>query len=269
MADYIDQNVEKIADTLRDVLASSQWLPEAIRPRPSPPPAPPIVAIPTSTLESIQNWISRHKILTGVILLTTGTIAYKTYRSHARLRKSRRAKRSRSGGRMEVVVVAGSPSLPLTRSLSLDLERKGFVVFIVCNSHEDEIMVNNLSRPDIRPLSIDTTDVSSLPYPLTLIACILSCDADVCGKQTAPKCWWINRTLRTLPPNTPSCRSRSEATPPLSQGRPPHPLTKLPDLAHRHHPALQLRRPLQHPSLEPDLNHPVLPSPPDGPSQQL
>jgi hypothetical protein len=60
---------------------------------------------------------------------------------------------------MDVVVIAGSPALPLTRSLSLDLERKGFVVFIVANSHEDEIMVQNLSRPDIRPLSIDITDV--------------------------------------------------------------------------------------------------------------
>jgi hypothetical protein len=60
---------------------------------------------------------------------------------------------------MDVVVIAGSPALPLTRSLSLDLERKGFIVFVVSNSHEDEIMVQNLARPDIRPLSIDITDV--------------------------------------------------------------------------------------------------------------
>jgi hypothetical protein len=62
---------------------------------------------------------------------------------------------------MDVVVIAGSPALPLTRSLSLDLERKGFIVFVVSNSHEDEIMVQNLARPDIRPLSIDITDVRS------------------------------------------------------------------------------------------------------------
>jgi len=59
-----------------------------------------------------------------------------------------------------VVVLAGSPTLPLTRSLSLDLERKGFVVFIVCNTIEDEMMVQNLARPDVRPLTIDITDVS-------------------------------------------------------------------------------------------------------------
>ena len=61
-----------------------------------------------------------------------------------------------------MVIIAGSPSLPLTRSLSLDLERKGFVVFIVSNGPEDEIMVQNLSRPDIRSLTIDTTDVRPL-----------------------------------------------------------------------------------------------------------
>lgn len=73
---------------------------------------------------------------------------------------------------MDVVVIAGSPALPLTRSLSLDLERKGFVVFVVANSHEDEIMIQHLARPDIRPLSIDITDVgypspSSTPLSIT------------------------------------------------------------------------------------------------------
>ncbi|KAM7194265.1 mitochondrial D-beta-hydroxybutyrate dehydrogenase [Naviculisporaceae sp. PSN 640] len=156
VADYIDKNVEKIADTIRDVLANSKFVPESLRPPPPPPPA--IVAIPTSTLENVQNWISRHKILTGFIVLATGTAIYKTYRTQANLRKTRRAKRSRSGGRTEVVVLAGSPALHLTRALALDLERKGFVVFIVSNSPEDDILINNLSRSDIRPLAIDTSD---------------------------------------------------------------------------------------------------------------
>lgn len=60
---------------------------------------------------------------------------------------------------MDVVVIAGSPALPLTRSLSLDLERKGFVIYITCNSHEDEVMVKKLARPDIQPLTIDITNV--------------------------------------------------------------------------------------------------------------
>ena len=65
---------------------------------------------------------------------------------------------------MDVVVIAGSPALPLTRSLSLDMERKGFIVYIVCNSHEDEVLVQRLSRPDIQPLTIDTTNVRTCPH---------------------------------------------------------------------------------------------------------
>ncbi|SPQ17942.1 22b6a110-6e2c-4351-8961-18b5f52eac51 [Thermothielavioides terrestris] len=159
VADFVDRHVDHIAETLRDALAKSQWVPEQFRPRPPPPPT--IITVPTSALEKIQSWISRHKILVGFIAVTTGVVAYRTYRSSALWRKTRRAKRARSGGRVEVVVIAGSPALPLTRSLSLDLERKGFIVFVVSNSHEDEVMVQNLSRPDIRPLSIDITDPPS------------------------------------------------------------------------------------------------------------
>ncbi|KAK0617972.1 hypothetical protein B0T17DRAFT_656151 [Bombardia bombarda] len=159
VAEYINKHVDHIADTIRDVLANSPWVPEQIRP-PPPPPAP-IMTLSTSTYERIQDWVSRHKILTGVVILVTGTVAYRSYRSSALCRKTRRARRARSGGRLEVVVIAGSPALPLTRSLSLDLERKGFIVYVVANSNEDEIMIQNLARPDIRPLSIDTTDPPS------------------------------------------------------------------------------------------------------------
>ncbi|KAL2129523.1 hypothetical protein VTI74DRAFT_7651 [Chaetomium olivicolor] len=159
VADFVDRHVDQIAGTLRDALAKSEWVPDQFRPRPPPPPA--IITVPTSAFDRVQNWLSRHKILVGFVVVVTGAVAYKTYRSSARWRKSRRAKRARSGGRVEVVVIAGSPALPLTRSLSLDLERKGFIVFIVSNSHEDEVMVQNLSRPDIRPLSIDITDPPS------------------------------------------------------------------------------------------------------------
>ncbi|KAH6651028.1 hypothetical protein F5144DRAFT_71618 [Chaetomium tenue] len=159
VADYVDKHVEQIAETLRDTIANSQWVPEQFRPRPTPPPS--IITVPASALERVQNWISRNRILVGFVVVTTGFVAYRTYKTTARWSKTRRARRSRSGGRMDVVVIAGSPALPLTRSLSLDLERKGFVVFVVANSHEDEIMIQHLARPDIRPLSIDITDPPS------------------------------------------------------------------------------------------------------------
>lgn len=75
-------------------------------------------------------------------------------------RKKRRAKKASNGARLEVVVIAGSPSEPLVRSISLDLERRGFIVYIVCNTIEEEILVHNESRQDIRPLMIDIVDVS-------------------------------------------------------------------------------------------------------------
>lgn len=87
-------------------------------------------------------------------------VTYKAARTSRLMRKSRRAKRARNGGRSEVVVIAGSPTLPLTKSLSLDLERRGFIVYVVCSSMEDEVMVQNFSRPDVKSLSIDITDVS-------------------------------------------------------------------------------------------------------------
>ncbi|GKT92037.1 DUF1776-domain-containing protein [Colletotrichum tofieldiae] len=111
-----------------------------------------------SRYERVHGWVKEHKLLTGVIVAVVGVVAYRSYRSSRFCKKTRRAKRARNGGRLEVVVIAGSPALPLTRSLSLDFERRGFIVYIVCNAEEDESMVHSLARPDILPLTIDTTD---------------------------------------------------------------------------------------------------------------
>lgn len=160
-AQLIDVGVDRAADVVRETLAKVEWIPEPIRPKaPYTPPAP---VVTLTRFESFQDWLSRHKILTGFIVVTFGTVAYQGYVASCSMKKTRRARRARNGGRTEVVVIAGSPTLPLTKSLSLDMERRGFIVYIVCNAAEDESMVQTLSRPDIRPLSIDTTDVSSVP----------------------------------------------------------------------------------------------------------
>ncbi|KAK6078887.1 DUF1776-domain-containing protein [Seiridium cupressi] len=160
VADYVDKSVEKAAEQVRDSLASAQWLPDYIRPAPPSRP-PPVTIVPLTTYERVQNWIVRHKILTGIVVVGVGYVTYKAVRTSKLMRKSRRAKRARNGGRSEVVVIAGSPTLPLTKSLSLDLERRGFIVYIVCSSMDDEVMVQNFSRPDIKSLSIDITDPPS------------------------------------------------------------------------------------------------------------
>ena len=129
-----------------------------VRPR-GRPQLPPAASTPSSAYERAQEWVSRHKLLTGLVVLTAGVLVYRGYKKGKYSRKTRRARRARNGGRLEVVVVAGDPKLPLTRSLALDLERRGFIVYIACSTLDDEAMVQNLSRPDVRPLGIDITDV--------------------------------------------------------------------------------------------------------------
>ncbi|KAI7785866.1 hypothetical protein LA080_005984 [Diaporthe eres] len=161
VADVIDRHVDKIAEQVRETLSCQDWLPDVVRPRGRPPPPPAALSISSSAYERAQDWVSRHKLLTGLVVLTTGVLVYRGYRKGKHSRKTRRARRARNGGRLEVVVVAGDPKLPLTRSLSLDLERRGFIVYIACNTLDDEAMVQNLSRPDVRPLGIDITDPPS------------------------------------------------------------------------------------------------------------
>lgn len=101
----------------------------------------------------------RHKILATIAVLFAGSLSYRIVRGMISARKYRRAKRAKNGARCEVIVIAASPALPVTQSLALDLEKRGFVLYIVCGSAEDEQAVRHMSRPDIKPLSIDITDV--------------------------------------------------------------------------------------------------------------
>ncbi|EFX04771.1 duf1776 domain containing protein [Grosmannia clavigera kw1407] len=164
VAEFVDENFDRAADVVRDHLSTATWLPEAVRanlPLPRPPPPPPVDVIPTVSLtlyERAQDWVMRHRILVSFLALTVGTVAYRSVRRVQSSRKFRRARRARNGARCEVVVIAASPSLPVTQSLALDMERRGFIVYIICGSAEDEHAVRQLSRPDIRPLSIDITD---------------------------------------------------------------------------------------------------------------
>ncbi|KAK5992858.1 hypothetical protein PT974_06280 [Cladobotryum mycophilum] len=155
-AEFVDKNVDRAAGVVRETLSTAQWIPDTLRP--VPPPKPEVIVVPLSKFQQVSDWIGNHKILTGLVIVACGTVAYKGYQNNKSMRKIRRAKRARNGGRTEVVVIAGSPRLPLTKSLALDMERRGFIVFIVCNATEDETMVQTFARPDILPLTIDTTN---------------------------------------------------------------------------------------------------------------
>ncbi|POS68652.1 hypothetical protein DHEL01_v212954 [Diaporthe helianthi] len=161
VADVIDRHVEKLAEQFRDTLSTKDWIPDVVRPRGRPQPPHTVHPIPSSAYERVQEWVHRHKLLTGFVALTVGVLVYRGFKKGKHSRKTRRARRARNGGRLEVVVVAGDPKLPMTRSLSLDLERRGFIVYIACNTLEDEAVVQKMSRPDVRPLGIDVTDPPS------------------------------------------------------------------------------------------------------------
>jgi hypothetical protein len=162
VADYIDKHLEKVSNTLRDALSSSKWIPESARPKPPPPPPRTFSnSVSPSVLAQLHSWMLRHKILTTFVVLVIGGVTYKIVKRKVN-RKKRRAKRASNGARLEVVIIAGSPSEPITRSLSLDLERRGFIVYIVCNTIQEEVLVQNEARPDIKPLMIDIVDVCIL-----------------------------------------------------------------------------------------------------------
>ena len=77
------------------------------------------------------------------------------YVHNRRHHKKRRAKKSRSGARTDVVVVAGAVANPLTSAVYLDLERKGFVVYVAANTTEDEHYIRSQMRTDLLPLSLN------------------------------------------------------------------------------------------------------------------
>jgi hypothetical protein len=161
VADYVDKHIESVARTLRETLSSSPWIPESARPKPPPRPPAALKVVPVGLYDRVQNWIWTHKVFCGTTVLGLGVATFYAYRQRRSYGKKRRAKRASNGARIEVVVIAGPINEPIVRSLALDLERRGFIVFIVCSDVQEEVMVQNEARSDIRPLTIDFSDVSS------------------------------------------------------------------------------------------------------------
>lgn len=108
----------------------------------------------------IQRWVSRHKALTAAIIafFVTGSVGAVVYAQTRNVKRRRRARKSPSGARTDVVVIAGAVANPLTSALYLDLERRGFVVYVVTNTPDDELYVRSQSRSDVIPLSLDLVD---------------------------------------------------------------------------------------------------------------
>jgi len=169
LADAIDRQFDSVSAAIRESLQSATWIPQAVKP-PPPPPRRIIPAVPKGYLAKAQDWVLRHQALTAAIVAFVGTGGFLIHRRRKRYGRKRRAKRAGNGARKEVVVIAGSPNEPITRSLALDLERRGFVVYIVVNTVEEEQLVRNEARADIHPLNIDIVDVSSFSRPVSFLS---------------------------------------------------------------------------------------------------
>ncbi|MCJ1361356.1 hypothetical protein MMC16_000454 [Acarospora aff. strigata] len=166
LADAIDRQFDLVSAAIRESLQSATWIPQSVKP---PPPrsrrvVPPM---PQGSLARAQDWVLKHQALTAAIIAFVGTGGFLIYRRRRLYSRKRRARRASNGARKEVVVIAGSPSEPITRSLALDLERRGFIVYIVVNTMEEEQLVRNETRADIHPLNLDILDPLSAESTIT------------------------------------------------------------------------------------------------------
>lgn len=134
-------------------------------------------------MEKATAFVDRNLIAIAVVLAFTGTTLVLVRRSRKEHTRKRRAKKLRGGGKKEIVVLAGS-SLhdPLTKSLALDLERRGYVVYITVSTTEEDSLIQSEAKADLRPLWIDLT--STTPNPTVDIHPNLEPIKDLLSKST-------------------------------------------------------------------------------------
>lgn len=164
VADGIDQSIDRAASTVKDTLHNTSWIPRRFRPSPSAEISVVNQGPPPTLYEQAQDWVSKHRALaiafaaftlTSVAMLCGNKVLYST--------KKRRARRAGNGARKEIVVIAGNAHEALVRATAFDLERKGFIVYIIVATPEEEAAVRSENSEDIRPLWIDLTATPPSP----------------------------------------------------------------------------------------------------------
>ncbi|KAL9125808.1 MAG: hypothetical protein Q9217_005039 [Psora testacea] len=162
LTESLEAHFESVAHSLQDTFRTTPWLPDSIKPTPKPPSRiPKVIRPPVGYFEASGQWLSEHRAVTAAIVAFVGTGAFIVWRRRRLDRVKRRAKRAKNGARTEVIILAGSPHSPITRSLALDLERRGFIIYIPVSSLSEEQAIQRESRADIRPLSLDITSQPS------------------------------------------------------------------------------------------------------------
>ncbi|KAI9894678.1 MAG: hypothetical protein M1814_002034 [Vezdaea aestivalis] len=156
VADTIDKHVEFVASILRESLSSSPWIPNAARPRALYPKH--STPVHSSTIEQVGSWICTHKKTTAIAIIGVSLSGYIFYRNGRSSSKKRRAIRAQNGARQEVVVISGALNEAATRTICLDLEKRGFIIYMIARTAEEEQLVESESRPDIKALRLDLPD---------------------------------------------------------------------------------------------------------------
>ena len=165
--DYLTGEIERHFDEagvfIKETWRSQSWIPDEFKPPPPPPPRyEPIFIAPRSLFSSTKRWITDHSALTFAALAFLGTGGFFLYQRRKLYLRKRRAKRRANGQKKEVVVVAGIPNSPVTRSVVVELERRGFIVYVIASSAHEEQLIRDEGKPDIMSLHLNVTDVGCL-----------------------------------------------------------------------------------------------------------
>jgi len=137
-----------------------------MRPIPPPPPPPQFFALPNPDAGVygyaawLLDWLDHHRAVTAATVAFFGTGGYLYYSQKRLYLRKRRASRGPNGMRKEVVVVAGQVVEVVTRSVMLDLERRGFIVYVICKEQREIDVVKAERKADLLPLRMDVCDVS-------------------------------------------------------------------------------------------------------------
>ncbi|KAK9474902.1 uncharacterized protein V1510DRAFT_424857 [Dipodascopsis tothii] len=114
------------------------------------PPPPP----PTAT-ERVTTWLAEHKLLAGLIVFgATGSAFIGVHMHQQRAlakRRRRRARKTANGNRTEVVVLITYPREPISKIITNELERRGYIVYVTTPPGEEHLVLKEGSS-DIRPL---------------------------------------------------------------------------------------------------------------------
>lgn len=114
-----------------------------------------------STLDGVYDWVEKNKYTVGLGLVGLATTAWGVGQVRKSHRRRRRARRAANGAREEVLIVIADVVMDeLARAVVLDLERRGFVVFVIAGSERDEAAIREIGKKDVRSLKVDAMDVS-------------------------------------------------------------------------------------------------------------